>query len=106
MRAAKKNSLALDEKFPNHAVIGVRPENILLQDADPNDLYLGLGTIQRQEDLGHEILAQLMTESGLLLTVRTDGKIRHQNSLGDKVPISVSLNNVHAFSAEAGKRLT
>ncbi|MEL0279635.1 MAG: TOBE domain-containing protein, partial [Deltaproteobacteria bacterium] len=86
--------------------IGVRPENILLQDADPNDLYLGWGTIQRQEDLGHEILAQLMTESGLLLTVRTDGKIRHQNSSGDKVPISVSLNNVHAFSAEAGNRLT
>ena len=106
LRAAKKNSLALDEKFPNHAVIGVRPENINLQDADQNDLYLGLGTIQRQEDLGHEILAQLMTESGLLLTVRTDGKIRHQNSLGDKVPISVSLKNVHAFSAEAGKRLT
>ncbi|MGA0166315.1 MAG: ABC transporter ATP-binding protein [bacterium] len=106
LRAAKKNSSALDEKFPNHAVIGVRPENILLQDANQNDLYLGLGTIQRQEDLGHEILAQLMTESGLLLTVRTDGKIRHQNSLGDKVPISVSLNNVHAFSAEAGNRLT
>mgnify|MGYP003326800967 CR=1 FL=1 len=87
-------------------IIGVRPENIILQDADQSDLYLGLGTIQRHEDLGHEIIAQLMTESGLLLTVRTDGKIRHQNSLGDKVPISVSLNNVHAFSAEAGKRLT
>ena len=102
LEASDQNLAVLDEKLAKDTVLGVRPEHVFLEAAKQEDLSLGLGRIERVEDLGHEALVKLITSSGLVLTARINGEIRHQTSLGDQVRISIPFQRLHAFSSGTG----
>ena len=102
LEASDQKLAVLDERLAKDTVLGIRPEHVFLQAAKHEDLSLGLGRIERVEDLGHEALVKLITSSGLALTARINGEIRHQTSLGDQARISIPFQRLHAFSSGTG----
>jgi multiple sugar transport system ATP-binding protein/alpha-glucoside transport system ATP-binding protein len=86
-------------QLANVRTIGIRPEHLVLADADSADLT---GTLSVIEQFGEYALAYVELPSGELVTVKLDGAPDLQ--LHQTVHIGVPVDAVHLFD-EAGRAL-
>ena len=89
-------------------LVGIRPEHIAAGAAaesgsDPGAAHFSM-RVELVETLGADTLLHgPVTERGDAITVRTPGVRSFR--IGDSVPLDVSLDHLHVFDAESGRRL-
>lgn len=88
---------------PTGALLGIRPEHIAIDEDD--GFRIGSARVHRIEDLGHESLIHLASETGAALTARASGDMRSTFANGKTVELSIRPDRLHAFHGKTGKRL-
>jgi ABC-type sugar transport system ATPase subunit len=87
--------------------VGVRPEHICLSNGESSESAIRMkGKVQRIEDLGHEVLVQVVNPEGDgRLTLRAPGDVRRHIRRDSEVDVEINRNRLHFFDADTGGRI-
>ncbi|MEL6964175.1 MAG: sn-glycerol-3-phosphate ABC transporter ATP-binding protein UgpC [Pseudomonadota bacterium] len=88
----------------DRTILGIRPEHVLIGEADMSALAIGTARVDRVEELGHEALVHLTTIKGVSLTARVSGDVRSEIGIGEDKALAIRADRLHTFDGDTGER--